>query len=109
MKYFGPDLEDKEIIKVTSSSISKQRVPKNILDFSNNGIYFASINEQNSWIKFDFINRKVRPNSYSIRTWNAPAGSSHLMNWIIEGSNDDLEWKILDEQKNVSCLDKGNA
>lgn len=109
MKQWGSDIEDKGIIKITSSSVSKQRAPKNVLDFSNNNLYFATVNDQNSWLKIDFINRRVRPNSYSIRTWNAPPGSSHLKSWVIEGSNTDIEWKILDEQNNVECLDNRNA
>lgn len=94
---------------VTSSTFLKNHVPKKAVDFTNDVLFFSTSNtyENNSWLKIDFIGRKVRLNSYSIRLWRLSKGNSHLKNWVIEASNTDREndWKILDSRINENCLD----
>lgn len=49
---------------------------------------------------FDFKYRKVRPNYYSIRSCDG----SHLKNWVIEGSNNQDYWEILDTRNDETSL-----
>ena len=53
----------------------------------------------NSWLCYDFKEIKVKPTNYSIRSncWNKK-GWYHPLNWVIESSNDLIEWKVLDEK-----------
>lgn len=63
---------------------------------------FESSNEPNSWICYDFQNLKVKPVSYSVRTY--VNGNNHMQSWCVEGSNDKLNWSILDEHKKDKSL-----
>lgn len=73
--------------------------------------YFASNGEQNSWFKYDFKDKKVRPICYSIRTHHISGKNNcHLQHWLIEGSNTDRDddWKILDSRNNITALNDAN-
>ena len=101
----GGNVSDKGRVNVTSSSW-RWGNPKNVVDLDDNQTCFESCNQTNSWLKYDFIYRKVRPSYYSIRSSNASKGNNHPMNWVIEGSNTDSnDWTILDTRNNVTSLD----
>ena len=65
--------------------------------------YIYTQNENNSWISFDFKKHMVIPTGYIIRSYHFTS-HSHLKTWVIEGSNDNTTWKILDSQQNNSYL-----
>lgn len=104
------NVHDKKIIEVTSSSCYMASCsPKNATDFDNN-LYFASNNEEDAWICYDFKERKVKPSHYSIRSRkDCGKGGNHLRKWCIEGSNDLKNWKTLDVRKKEKSLDDANA
>ncbi|KAK8870903.1 hypothetical protein M9Y10_008815 [Tritrichomonas musculus] len=105
----GGNVSDKGRVNVTSSSFLFGN-PKNAVDLDDNQTCFVSRNQTNSWLKYDFIYRKVRPSVYSIRSRNKPKGDHHPMNWVIEGSNTDSnDWTILDTRNNVTSLDDSCA
>ncbi|EAY18748.1 F5/8 type C domain containing protein [Trichomonas vaginalis G3] len=62
--------------------------------------YWYSTNEKNSYFSVDFLKMLVVPRSVEIR--NGKSGYS-LKSWVIEGSNDGINFDILDEHE--SCLD----
>lgn len=82
----------------------------NAADFSNS-LHFWSLSHTNAWLKYDFKDRKVHPTFYSIRTYSAGIGNSHLRSWVIEGSNtnNDNDWKVLDSRNNMTCLNNTDA
>lgn len=99
------------IISVTASSIYlndqyKEHQPKNVVDFNNDKMNFISNNDQNSWLLYDFKQRKVKPSHYSIKShhWGGK-GNYHPQNWRIEGSNDNVNWNVLDTRSNEKSLD----
>ena len=110
---FKGNVVDKGICKVTSSSLHDKAYshdnyfPRNAVDFNKKYNVFSSHIGPNSWLKIDFIYRKVHPTHYSIQTWPNPKGQGHIQNWVIEGSNTDRDddWKILDSRKNERSLD----
>ncbi|KAK8892257.1 hypothetical protein M9Y10_029481 [Tritrichomonas musculus] len=55
-------------------------------------------------ICFEFSNHRIIPSHYTIRS-NDP----NLKSWIIEGSEDEINWMIIDEQKNCSFLNYPNC
>lgn len=75
----------------------------NLIQYNNKTSYFATKNEQNSWVCFEFENHKVIPSDYIIRTFHIE-NESHLKSWVLEGSDDKNDWTILDEQKNNDSL-----
>ena len=67
-----------------------------VTDYGWNGDW-QSTDEPNSWICFDFKERKVRLAQYSLKS-DGFAGSGNLVDWVIEGSNDGNEWKEVDRR-----------
>lgn len=57
-----------------------------------------SDNSPNSWIQFDFKDKRVALTGYSIKTCNMKSGQMHLRQWKIEGSNDLEKWVCIDEE-----------
>lgn len=108
-KYKG-NVNDKKVVEITSSSMyMTSSSPKNAADFDTN-LYFASNNEEDAWILYDFKERKVKPTHYSIRSRrDCGKGGNHLRKWCIEGSNDMKNWKTLDIRKKEKSLDDANA
>lgn len=98
-----------KIINITASSLSGNNnnyKPENVIDYEFIDSAFYSKNEKNSWIKFDFKERKVKPSAYSIRSNNwGGVGHWHPQHWVIEGSNDDNEWTVLDSHTNDHSID----
>lgn len=86
----GGNVDEKNSVKVTSSSTYSDRYPKYVVDLEDDKHYFTSDCSQNSWVKLDFIDKKIRPNKYSIKTRSdSGKGGNYLKNWVIEGSNSD--------------------
>ena len=110
----GGNVHDEGIVNVTASSNTEYA--KNVADLGANS-YFYSQDEQNSWICYDFKERRVIPTSYSVRTyfWTAVGGGPyayhHLKSWVIEVSNDGTEnsWTEIDRRANSEDLRSKHA
>lgn len=88
-------------INITASSCyNSSYPPTNLVNYENRSSIFYSQNTPNSWICFDFKQRNVIPFYYQIMTFNCYYPKS----WVIEGSNDNSNWTILDEQNNCQYL-----
>ena len=95
-------------IAITSSSLhSSSFVPQNVTLFDSND-HFISQNEQNSWICFDFKDHKVVPSAVTIKTRNGSQTDYQPRSWVIEGSNDNNSWEILDQEDDSPHLHGGN-
>lgn len=107
----GSNVSDNGTVNVTSSSINGGYQARNSVDLENSQNYFQSARKLNSWLRYDFIENKVRPTRYSIRTRHDCDGW-HPRNWIIEGSNtggeSESEWTVLDSHQNDETL-KGKS
>ena len=96
----------KDLIDITASSMidnSKTYSPYNVCLFDDNEKYFESEDQSNSWICFDFKDHKIIPSSYIIKS-SKNQNNNYPKTWILEGSNDKTNWKVLDEQKDCSHL-----
>lgn len=109
----GGNVNDTETVKVTSTPTNGNDVASRFaVDFDDNEHYFQTKNEKKSWIKYDFLDSKVRPSHYTIRTRpTGGKGDNHPKNWVIEGSNTDQDddWKVLDERHDITILDDSNV
>ena len=65
---------------------------------------FQSKDVKGNWIKFDFGNNRVNLTDYLIKSRLCNEDSSHPKSWVIEGSNDDSVWEIIDVQKDCPYL-----
>lgn len=102
IKKNGGNVCEKRALNVTASSTNTNLFATNVADIHNNNVYFLSNCLENSWLKYDFINIKVNPTGYSITT--RPSNDNHLRNWVIEGSNNDNDWEVLDKRQNDQSL-----
>ena len=94
-------------IDFTSSSIesnAEHHHPLNVALFDDQNKNFCSENIENSWICFDFKKHRIIPTEYSIRSRNGIPNWYHPKSWVIECSNDNNSWEIIDEEKNCSFL-----
>lgn len=98
-------------IKITSSSLYKndeEYSPQNVIQYENSNVEFCTSSQKNSWLCFDFIDHQIEPNYYLIRACDYKKNSDHPKSWVIEGSNDDINWDLLDTQNNNSNLNGAN-
>lgn len=108
-KTYGGNVADNKTVVVTESSVDDPNTEqsRNAVDLSNTKTYFGSKSRENSWLQYDFGERRVNPTHYSIRTRHYWDGW-YLRNWVIEGSNtgNDNDWEILDSRQNDESLNK---
>lgn len=97
-------------VDVTSSSTSVRSVSKiEEVIAERNGGEWASNNEENLWIEFNFKDRSVLLTAYTIQTFSGDTGNMHMKSWKLEASNDGYDWVTLDEVSNNTELNKPNA
>ncbi|KAK8835970.1 hypothetical protein M9Y10_040167 [Tritrichomonas musculus] len=101
----GGNVSDKGIVNVTMSSTCWGN-PRDVVNLENTGL-FGTCHEQDSWIKYDFKNKKVSPVCYSIRSVDYDKNWHHPKSWVVEGSNTDSnDWKVLDSR--TDCMSLNN-
>lgn len=103
----GGNVSDNGTVNITASSSYGDRIPKNAVDLHNTQNYFQASGDQRDWLRYDFVESKVCPTHYSVRT-RPDSDGDHPRCWVIEGSNtggeNDNEWTILDSHQNDSTL-----
>jgi len=100
-KKLGRNLADSSDVDVTASSDQGNSwVPKNVL--KNDDSYWESQNLPNSWIQFDFKQRKVSITSYSFYVYNK------IKSWKVEGSTDGSTFEIIDNKVDTTDFQNSN-
>lgn len=99
-------------INISSSSTANENEsfsPINSILYEDETRYFLSGSHKNSWLCFDFKKHRIIPTNYTIRSFHAlPNEGAHPKSWVIEGSNDNHDWTILDKQKDCPLLNGMN-
>ena len=94
-KKLGRNLADSSDVDVTASSYhSDPYLPKNVL--KNDDSAWISQNLPNSWIQYDFKQRKVSITSYSINVRH-----NQLKSWKVEGSEDGSHFDMIQCQNDT--------
>lgn len=101
----GGNANEKNVVKITSSSVinSSMSCPSNILNYDSND-YFHSKTAENSWISLDFKQKRVLLSHYTLKSYEGQVNDSHLKSWVIEGSNDGVNWTELDRREDNNEL-----
>jgi hypothetical protein len=99
---YGGNVCDVGTVLVTASSVRQGNSLRNVVDFDSVS-RVATEDVQNSWIQYDFRDRQVGVNHYSLRS-RSDNDCHHLMNWVIEGSIDGHRWTVLDRHTDCSDL-----
>lgn len=94
----GGNVHKKGVIDVTSSSTFITFSPDNLCNYDSTRMY-QSLNEENSWVKFDFKESSVKLSAYTIVSKDGKTNDHHLKSWVIEGSNDGEAWTVIDNEK----------
>ena len=92
----GGNPHSKGIINITASSKNVYSMDIDVLvDYDHDGVKdYATQNIPNSWIQFDFKERRVSLESYTLDI----GARIQLLQWKLEGSNDASSWIELDSQ-----------
>ena len=93
----GGNVHERRVVNVTVSSNGDNA--RNAVDLGTER-YYGSRDERNSWICYDFKERRVVPTSYSVRSCKWGPGGAHLKSWVIEVSNDRSSWTEIDRRDN---------
>ena len=103
-KRFHGNIHTQNVVQITSSSVEneKNRI-ENSVD-KNDSNYFATHNEANSWIQFDFKEKKILLDSYTLKTYSHSENYCHIKSWILEVSNDGENYKEIDRHENCDLL-----
>ena len=99
----GCNVCDKGVVVATASSTRGRNPAKNATDLEEKSDFF-SMAQPDSWICYDFGQKRVIPTGYSIRSSDCGPGGAHPKSWMFEGSNDQNEWVPLDQQDNNNDL-----
>jgi hypothetical protein len=105
-KECGGNANDQTIVKVAASAFDSSYYPKNAVDLGN-ATFFQAPNQPNQWLRYDFINRRVKLTDYSIA---AHTNNYFLRSWVVEGSNDgdDGHWISLDSRSGNTDANSGH-
>lgn len=104
-KESGGNVSDNGTVKATTITDRKSLEARNAVDLHNDNNGFISTDVSNMWLKYDFVDRKVCPTSYTIKSRH-DYDDNHPRSWVIEGSNTDSEsdWTILDVRNNYNGI-----
>ena len=90
------------VFKITASSIYSG--PVEYIVEEDDDKLFGTENKPDSWIKFDFKERKVLLDRYTLKTFNCSECWNHLKNWVLEVSDDDNNFTEIDRHENCDLL-----
>ena len=99
----GGNVHEKGVVNDTASACyGLSYTPDNAADLGSD-LAWWSPDSPNSWLCYDFGGRRVTPTSYSIRSYVNYMGTAPRAfprSWVLEGSNDEDVWEVLDSRKN---------
>jgi hypothetical protein len=78
--------------------------PRNVVDVGTD-TYFLSKNEVNQNIGYYFNNLRVTPTHYALRSCGEKVGGQHPQTWVVESSDDGVNWIEIDSRRNTTELD----
>jgi hypothetical protein len=90
----GGNVHGKGVVNITSSGDAGNKSFQ-VADHGWNS-YWWSTNTPNSWICFDFKEKNIELEHYTLKSGGY--GGDHLVTWEIEGSNDGLTWASVDKR-----------
>jgi hypothetical protein len=76
---------------------NSSRIPETLLNYDNSTL-FESKNEPNSWFSVQLKSKKIIPSGYLLRSHGNSGNTPKT--WRLEGSNDNNQWIVIDQQEN---------
>jgi hypothetical protein len=94
-KECGGNVHTNGIVSITASS-TESRACHQVADYDWTQHWYSN-SIANSWIQFDFKNRRISPTHYTIKSDNH--GGYHLLKWSLDCSHDGTSWVNLDRRE----------
>lgn len=94
-------------VKTSASSLDATSEPTSAI-VGNQVVRCVTQPLPDSWMAVEFLNQKVQPTHYTLRhysSWNTEA----LRNWVLEASNNGINWVTLSEHTNDTSLNSIGA
>ena len=100
-KEYNGNIKELGVIHLSCSSVfSDKKLLKSILE--DEGDWGTLNKKKPQWIDISFKPGKVAITGYSIRSHGHETWSkSQLRSWVLLGTNDEINWDVIDEQKDV--------
>ena len=101
------NIHENGTIEITSNSIVNDDMsyhPKSAVDYQKDNFYFSKDDLEDATVCFDFKDKSIQLSEYTIKTFNGGENHDHLRNWVVEVSNDNEKWEIVDRHENDSTL-----
>jgi hypothetical protein len=107
----GGNVHERGVVTVTSSELfgsGPSYMAQNAADLTGN-TFFHSQDLPDQWLCYDFGHRRIKPTHYSIRSRHDGGRDDHYpRSWVIEISNDGLNWEEIDRREKDSSLNGRN-
>jgi hypothetical protein len=93
----GGNIHEKGIVNITCSSCWGPHYEVKHLVNHGTSEFWSSKEETNSWICFDFCEKRISLEHYTLKS-RGGQNINHLIQWEVERSNDGSTWTILDKR-----------
>lgn len=103
ISYYHPYLDQSELV-IEVSSNSSYSMPENLIRQDHTPVYWESDDRKESYVIFDFVNKKVNLNAYALRSSDNLTDELDPKTWSVDGSNDQENWYNLDSKLEVNDL-----
>ncbi|KAK8857517.1 hypothetical protein M9Y10_015922 [Tritrichomonas musculus] len=105
----GGNIHDNGTIEISSNSIcNNECLPRNLVDYNSDNYYYSN-NDEDAEVCFDFKDKKIQLNCYSIKSYNNFRNEANLRNWVVEVSDDAKDWLIVDQHSDDQTLNDANV
>jgi hypothetical protein len=116
----GGNVHDRHVVTISSSrpyNKEPMNAAKNVADLDTGSRFYSAAESPrgkvprapNSWICFDFGERRVVPSHYALRSYKAGAGFANPKSWTIEVSLDGETWIEVDRREDATELNAASA
>lgn len=100
------NIHTNKTIEINSNSIyrNNQKFHPKALVYFNNDVWYTSNDNRLATICFDFKDKLIQPNEYSIKSCKNGPNGPHLKSWVVEVSKDGETWSEVDSHENDPAL-----
>jgi hypothetical protein len=98
----GGNVMEKGVVEITAKSCFSEKARDSVKNLANltEDSRFCSEDAPGQWVCYDFKNANVGLTHYSVRgCYNGIVDGTNLKNWVLEGSDDGIEWIEFDRQE----------
>ena len=96
----GGNIHQKGIVNITASSV-KTNEPYRIVDYSSE-THFVTQDQRDAFVQVHFLQHQLKLTNYTLKSHSGLG--NFFMSWVLEGSNNGIDWIQLDSHENCNDL-----